>query len=77
MEICFDRMQERETVKSPRQDHETTAGVATGSVGLTSRHWSIDGSKCKVWISGGLDDENQNLWWGVLVKNEEYKDGRK
>ena len=30
-----------------------------------------------MWISGELDNEEQNMWRGVSVKNEEEKEGRR
>ena len=32
--------------------------------------------ECRAWIFDRLDEENQNLWRGVLVRNEEEKKKR-
>ena len=36
-----------------------------------------DGGECKTRIFDGLDDEEQNLWLGVSIRNEEEKNRRK
>ena len=39
-------------------------------------NFDCDDGEHKAWISGGLSDEEQNLWRGVSVRNEEEKEGR-
>ena len=57
---------------SPNDSHSDPIDDGLGGVDFDD-----DSYERKVQISSGLDDEEQNLWQEVSVKNKEEKEGRK